>query len=220
MFASFLPDLYTCRRYKPLSSLTDQVQDIRAKPRRQTFFNSGDMRTISRSLYQSNIGHIPDCSQWIDLKTSIEDNSGITGHQSSSSSSQNDGLNFSLESLKQQQRAARKYSDYLGQVSQSENSTQESIKKISHSSNRYRKTSLHTGYWRKHWNQNYWNSGEIFLILSIATGIIFWLFRNYGTSQIFFLLNTITPTTTATSKTIPKKRSEIGLNFFLNKFNY
>ena len=60
--------------------MTDQIalKNTVKKPRQQAFFYPDDPATNSRPLYKPNIAHVPDCSQWIDLKTANED-SGISG---------------------------------------------------------------------------------------------------------------------------------------------
>ena len=63
------------------TSMTDQTPDkcTQKKSKQQTHFYPGNTNhSSSRSLCKTNIGHIPDCSQWIDLKPAAIDN-GISG---------------------------------------------------------------------------------------------------------------------------------------------
>ena len=78
---AFFSDPFTSQHFKSPPSLTDQ--NTPKKPISQINFYPGDANPSSRSLHKPNIGHVPDCSQWIDLKPATED-SGVTGPHSQS----------------------------------------------------------------------------------------------------------------------------------------
>ncbi|CAE1268806.1 PCDHD2 [Acanthosepion pharaonis] len=74
-------DLNTSQPFKSPSSMIDQIphKSTQKKSKQQTHFYPGNTNhSSSRSLCKPNIGHIPDCSQWIDLKPAAVDN-GISG---------------------------------------------------------------------------------------------------------------------------------------------
>lgn len=49
------------------------IEDRHRRPISKRFSCPQDVNTINRSLKTSNIGHIPDCTQWIDLRPTIPD---------------------------------------------------------------------------------------------------------------------------------------------------
>lgn len=69
----------TCLSFSDLYSSQQQntPKNSRKKTKQQKYFSESN-----RSLRRPNIGHIPDCSQWIDLKPASVDNT-IYGTQQS-----------------------------------------------------------------------------------------------------------------------------------------
>ncbi|CAE1239702.1 PRSS12 [Acanthosepion pharaonis] len=49
-------------------------KDQQKRPLHKRFSCPRDINTIARCLKSSNIGHIPDCTQWIDLRLSTGEN--------------------------------------------------------------------------------------------------------------------------------------------------
>lgn len=65
-----ISDPFFTQHFQPSSSLTEGHKNQNAT--QQTSLHSKDKNITSHSklLHKPNIGHIPDCSQWVDLKPS------------------------------------------------------------------------------------------------------------------------------------------------------
>ena len=94
--------------------MTDQNprKNFQKKSKQLTHFYPGDTNnSSSRSLHKPNIGHIPDCSQWIDLKSTTEDVSGPHSRPCNLPESRGSNDPHQLPAIRQVP-----YLDYLGQA--------------------------------------------------------------------------------------------------------
>ena len=85
-------------------------KNSRKKNKQQKYFGESN-----RSLRRPNIGHIPDCSQWIDLKPASVDNT-IYGTQQSQPCNLPEGTSLTSESQHFPSAPQVPYPQYLGQV--------------------------------------------------------------------------------------------------------